>query len=418
MMFKLHLFWVVVVAAAVDASQSCGAPPNNQCEDAIGPLTLDGTPTEGATSCASADTQSPYCDRSIRAKSIWYYVVGNGSTIQATTCDSVYTYDTAITIFSGSCINSDNGLSDLVCIAYNDDDYTCQHGFQSLVTWNSQIGVTYYILVHGYSTNSGDFTLRVGPSNVPSTSPLNAPSTAPSSAPSAVPSVSPSDFPSASPSFESMSHEVCENYAVHARTTVTFDGAPTTIHHGDVSVSPGTSITGAFYFIDGGEIVPDSADFAASVLVAHGDAMADHGGAEVTMEIEIGGLTFTPGTYRSDSAINFAHGTVVTLDGGGKPNPEFLFIAGSTLVTAADTYFNLINGAKAENVLWALGTAATLGASSVVEGSIMAGTAITFGTNSELHGCALAQSAVTFESEGSVVLNHYEADGIFNAISV
>ena len=48
-------------------------------------------------------------------------------------------------------------------------------------------------------------------------------------------------------------------------------------------------------------------------------------------------------------------------------------------------------------------------------GSIMAGTAITFGTKSELQGCALAQSAVTFESEGSVVLNHYEADGIYNA---
>ena len=96
---------------------------------------------------------------------------------------------------------------------------------------------------------------------------------------------------------------------------------------------------------------------------------------------------------------------MVTLDGGNETNPEFLFIAGSTLVTAADTYFDLKNGAKAENIAWALGTAATLGARSHVAGSIMAGTAITFGTRSELHGCALAQSAVTFESEGSVVLN-------------
>ncbi|OEU19235.1 hypothetical protein FRACYDRAFT_163995, partial [Fragilariopsis cylindrus CCMP1102] len=112
----------------------------------------------------------------------------------------------------------------------------------------------------------------------------------------------------------------------------------------------------------------------------------------------IGGMRFTPGIYRSDSAINFAHGTVVTLDGNGEANPEFIFIAGSTLVTAADTYFDLQNGAKAENVVWALGTAATLGARSHVAGSIMAGTAITFGTRSELHGCALAQSAVTFES--------------------
>jgi hypothetical protein len=112
------------------------------------------------------------------------------------------------------------------------------------------------------------------------------------------------------------------------------------------------------------------------------------------MDIEIGGLTFTPGTHRSDSAINFAYGTVVTLDGRNETNPVFLFIAGSTLVTAADTYFILKNGAKAENVRWALGTAATLGANSVIEGSILAGTSITFGTKSKLYGCALAQAAV------------------------
>jgi hypothetical protein len=153
----------------------------------------------------------------------------------------------------------------------------------------------------------------------------------------------------------------------------------------------------------------NSAGFASAVLDAHAAAMQE---LSTPMEIEIGGLTFTPGTYRSGSAINFAHGTVVTLEGLHNPNPDFLFIADSTLVTAADTSFILINGAKAENVYWALGTAATLGANSVLEGSILAGTAITFGTKSELHGCALAQSAVTFESEGSVVeLDHYNADG-------
>ena len=100
--------------------------------------------------------------------------------------------------------------------------------------------------------------------------------------------------------------------------------------------------------------------------------------------------------------------TVVTLDGQNQANPAFVFQAPSSLVTAADTHFILRNGAKAENVLWVLGTAATLGANSIVEGSILAGTAITFGTKSELHGCALAQSAVTFESEGSIDVMHYE----------
>jgi hypothetical protein len=74
----------------------------------------------------------------------------------------------------------------------------------------------------------------------------------------------------------------------------------------------------------------------------------------------------------------------------------------------ANTYFILKNGAKAENIYWALGTSAILGVNSVLEVSILVGTAITFETQSKLHGCALAQSAVTFESEGSAQLHHSE----------
>jgi hypothetical protein len=96
------------------------------------------------------------------------------------------------------------------------------------------------------------------------------------------------------------------------------------------------------------------------------------------------------------------------LDGEDDPNSVFLFQSPTTLVTAEGASFTIIYGAEVvENVYWALGTAATLGARSVVEGSILAGTAITFGRKSELHGCALAQSTVTFESEGSTVLTHH-----------
>jgi hypothetical protein len=246
------------------------------------------------------------------------------------------------------------------------------------------------------------------PSAGPSSDPSPAPSTGPSSAPSAAPSQVPSYLPSSSPSFESVSHRVCENYAVHAQTAVTFDGAMSTIRDGNVGVSPGTSITGS-YTLDGGQVVLDSADFAASALTDHAEAM-EVGEDEEALDIEIGGKTFTPGTYRSDSEINLAYGTVVTLNGDNEQNPEFLFIAGSALVTAANTYFILENGAKAENVLWALGSAATLGANSTLEGSILAGTAITFGSKAELRGCALAVSAVTFENEGYVTIDHYVGD--------
>jgi hypothetical protein len=258
------------------------------------------------------------------------------------------------------------------------------------------------------ATNICTTTPRVDPSSKPSTVPSFEPSTMPSS----VPSTSPSTSPSSAPTFESVSHEMCENFAVHARTTVTFDGVTSTVQDGDVGVYPGTSITGSHQFVNGVD-VQDSRVFADHVVDSHASAMeGNYGTSETAMEIEIGGMTFLPGIYRSGSAINFAHGTVVTLDGNGEANPEFIFIAGSTLVTAADTEFILENGAKAENIIWVLGTAATLGARSHVAGSIMAGTAITFGTNSKLYGCALAQTAVTFESGGSVVLNHYEGNNL------
>jgi hypothetical protein len=222
----------------------------------------------------------------------------------------------------------------------------------------------------------------------------------PTPTPSALPSSSPSSSPSCSPSFEEPPHDVCGNFAVHAGTAVAFDGVQTTIKGGNVGVSPGTSIQGG-YTIDGGVVENDSSGFAESVLVAHDEAMALHCN-EKTMASEIGGMTFTPGTYRSASSINVVVGTFVTLDGLDEPNPVFLFIAVSTLVTAENTKFILKNGAKAENILWVLGSSATLGANSIVEGSIMAKKSITFGEKSTLNGCALAIAAVTFESEGMV----------------
>jgi hypothetical protein len=158
-----------------------------------------------------------------------------------------------------------------------------------------------------------------------------------------------------------------------------------------VRVSPGTAMTGNPQFEDG-RVVTDSVDFVAAVLAAHATVMQEESMGPI-MDIEIGGKTFTPGTYHSDSAINFAYGTVVTLDGKNLASPGSLFQAKST-------------GAKAENVLWVIGTAGTLGANSTVEGSILTGAAITFGTESVLHGCALALFTITFESEGSDEVTH------------
>jgi hypothetical protein len=147
----------------------------------------------------------------------------------------------------------------------------------------------------------------------------------------------------------------------------------------------------------------DSAALAASVLAARTEYMTDHQAISIGVG-EIGVRTFFPGTYRSENGITTAAGTVVTLDGMNQSNPKFLFISAITLTIGADISFILKNGAKAENIVWAVGGAAALGANVIFEGSIIAGGAITLGADSDLHGCALAQGAVGVGAGGSVTL--------------
>jgi hypothetical protein len=108
---------------------------------------------------------------------------------------------------------------------------------------------------------------------------------------------------------------------------------------------------------------------------------------------EMGGLTFSAGTYFSAS-LTVADNTVVTLD--GKADDIFLFQSGSYLVTGANTKIVLTGGAKAKNVLFATTGAATTGAAgSILEGSILAGAAVTLGEGSDVSGYVLAAAAMT-----------------------
>ena len=194
----------------------------------------------------------------------------------------------------------------------------------------------------------------------------------------------------------------CISYSIHARTTATCAGAPScNIIGGELGVSPGTSITGNFAETLAVENGATDAGCAADNLAAFaaGNAMS----GAINMVAEMGGLTFTPGVYTHGSALNIALANpTVTLDAQGDLYAYFIFVAGSTLTTCANSNIVLINGAIAENVFWILGTALTMGADSTLVGSVLTGTAITIGTNGKICGRALAQSAVTCETECTV----------------
>jgi hypothetical protein len=73
----------------------------------------------------------------------------------------------------------------------------------------------------------------------------------------------------------------------------------------------------------------------------------------------------------------------------------------STLTVAVSGRVILTGGAQARNIFWQVGSAATLGTSSVFEGTIMAYSSITMNASSTLDGRALAQNgAVTFNGDG------------------
>eukprot|EP00339_Tiarina_fusa_P012669 CAMPEP_0117085010 /NCGR_PEP_ID=MMETSP0472-20121206/59804_1 /TAXON_ID=693140 ORGANISM="Tiarina fusus, Strain LIS" /NCGR_SAMPLE_ID=MMETSP0472 /ASSEMBLY_ACC=CAM_ASM_000603 /LENGTH=2345 /DNA_ID=CAMNT_0004814179 /DNA_START=233 /DNA_END=7270 /DNA_ORIENTATION=- len=106
----------------------------------------------GSTAGASADGLVSRCGdaTAVVANGVWYSVMGTGFPLVASTCEGA-NFDTQISVFVGF------GCNDLDCVDGND-----QHcGDQSLVEFETISGVPYYILVHGYLDDAGDFTLSI-----------------------------------------------------------------------------------------------------------------------------------------------------------------------------------------------------------------------------------------------------------------
>ncbi len=129
----------------------CPAPPeppaNDDCEDAE--AVAIPSLTAGDTTLAQLDT-APFCDTSVTSAGVWYSVEGTGTTITASLCNGNTGYDSKLSVYCGDC-------DSLVCVVGNDD--TC--GLQSEVSWCSQAGATYLILVHGFSSAVGPFELEL-----------------------------------------------------------------------------------------------------------------------------------------------------------------------------------------------------------------------------------------------------------------
>jgi type VI secretion system secreted protein VgrG len=180
-------------------------------------------------------------------------------------------------------------------------------------------------------------------------------------------------------------------YSALAGSTLTNTGNSAV--YGDLGVSAGTSITGIppGIVFNGTTHSNDASAIQGKIDLtsAYNYAVAQTGAIDLT-GLDLGGMTLVPGVYKYTSSAQLTG--ILTLDGGGDPNSQWIFQIGSTLTTAASSFIGMINGGIPGNVIWQIGTLATLGASNAFMGNILANASITVGASTSIDGRLFART--------------------------
>lgn len=193
------------------------------------------------------------------------------------------------------------------------------------------------------------------------------------------------------------------NFAILAGSGVTNTGA--TNITGDLGLSPGTSVGGFPPGILVGtlhinDIISNQAKL--DLTAAYNDAAGRTSTDIVTISGNIGGLTLSPGLYKSTSSLAISSGDL-TFDAKGNANAVFIIQIASSLTTTSGRKVILIGGASASNIFWQVGSSATLGSTSTFKGTILAMQSVSLLTGASLNGKALARTgAVTLQGNAIV----------------
>lgn len=180
--------------------------------------------------------------------------------------------------------------------------------------------------------------------------------------------------------------------AVLAGASITSTGA--TKVTGDMGLSPGSSI-GGFPpgILTGTQHINNATSNQAKLdlTTAYNDLAGRTSTDIVTLSGNIGGLTLTPGLYKSTSSLAVSSGDL-TFDAKGNPDAIFIIQIATTLTMTSGRKIILSGGALASNIFWQVGSSATFGTTSVFKGTVVAMQSITLNTGATVDGRVLART--------------------------
>jgi len=201
------------------------------------------------------------------------------------------------------------------------------------------------------------------------------------------------------------------NFAILAGSgiTVTPSVNMTTIN-GNIGTYPTTSITGLANVVLNGVNETGNAGLMLTAKQDLTTAYNTAAGLARTATLtgtDLGSLTLTPGVYYFASSAQLTG--QLTLNAEGNPDAVFVFQIGSTLTTASASSVVTINDPSPStagiSVFWQVGSSATLGTGTDLEGNILALTTITDDTGSTVDGRLLAiNGAVNLEGTTDNIL--------------
>jgi Ice-binding-like len=174
---------------------------------------------------------------------------------------------------------------------------------------------------------------------------------------------------------------------------------------GDIGLSSGSSI-GGFPpgILIGTKHINDNIATQAKLdlTAAYNDAAGRTATDMVTLSGNLGGLTLTPGLYKSTSSLAISSGDL-TFDAMGNANAVFIIQIASTLTTTSGRKVILKGGALAANIFWQVGSSATFGTTSVFKGTVIVMQSITFNTGATLDGKGLARIGAVSMASNTIV---------------